>query len=87
MHNLNREDSHETKVLSCWYYEGNMKYVSMRIGPCHQVHIMFLLFEPYVVRASDSVLNHRGFKLPLDDKALVPLPTPQSNYEDYCDRH
>ena len=31
---VNREDGHGVRVLSCWYYGGNMKYVSMRIGPC-----------------------------------------------------
>jgi hypothetical protein len=41
---------------------------------------MFLLFEHYVVRAIDSVSILCGFKLPLDDKARVPLPTPQNDY-------
>jgi hypothetical protein len=74
MHNLNREDSHGTKELSCWYHEGNMKYVSIRTGPphpCRLVHDMFLIFEPTSF-ALVTQFPTTVFKLPLDDKALVP---------------
>jgi hypothetical protein len=70
-------------MLSCWYYEGNMKYVEDWPMSCSSC--LSLTSFALVTQLPTSVLWLQvAF---LDDKARVPLPTPQNDYLLWSSRH